>query len=66
MKWTKIIVGAFCLFAMLGGPSAQAGDSKIQEIKSNGALRICHAEALPMNYKDPKTGNWTGDRKSVV
>jgi len=60
MKWMKIFVGALCLFAMLGGPSAQAGDSKIQEIKSNGALRICHAEALPMNYKDPKTGNWTG------
>ena len=44
---------------LLAGPT-WAADSKIKEIKDRGSLRVCHAEALPMNYKDPKTGEWTG------
>ncbi|MCG8324623.1 MAG: transporter substrate-binding domain-containing protein, partial [Thiotrichales bacterium] len=44
---------------LVAGP-AWAADGKIKEIKDRGSLRVCHAEALPMNYKDPKTGEWTG------
>lgn len=58
MKWCTSIFAA--LFAAVIVATPVAAEQKIKEIKDKGVLRICHAEALPMNYKDPKTDKWTG------
>lgn len=58
-RWVFSILSAALLAAAVGATPAQA-DHKIKQIKERGALRVCHAEALPMNYKDPKTDKWTG------
>jgi ABC-type amino acid transport substrate-binding protein len=52
------VAAAILLLAV--APAAQAQDNLIEEIKSRGVLRACFAEALPMNYKDPQTGQWAG------
>lgn len=52
-----IVAGAVLLAV---APPAQAQDDLIEQIKSRGVLRACFAEALPMNYKDPQTGEWSG------
>ena len=48
----------FCCFII--PLTIYSADNRIQQIKDNGVLRICHAEALPWGAKDPKTGKWIG------
>ena len=39
---------------------AQAQESVLAKIKREGVLKVCYAQTTPDNYKDPKTGEWTG------
>ncbi len=60
---TNRLVGiliAAILGAGLASTPALALDNKIQEIKDRGVLRACLAEAIPNNYKNPKTEEWEG------
>ena len=41
-------------------PALKLQDNKIQEIKDRGVLRMCMAEALPANIKNPETQQWEG------
>lgn len=60
MRWMTSIFAALLLAAFVPSAPASAADDIIKRINDRGALRVCHAEALPMNYKDPKTEQWTG------
>ncbi len=53
-------LAAIAISIALAGANAQAADNKIQEIKDNGVLRMCMAEALPANIKNPETQQWEG------
>lgn len=52
------LVGAIALFAL--GGTAQAADDLLAKIKDSGKLRVCHADYIPFNFKDPKTNEWMG------
>src|SRR5690348_15964311 len=40
--------------------NAQAQESVLDKVKRTGVLKVCNAELLPDDYKDPKTRQWTG------
>lgn len=54
------ILLAAILSVGLASTPALALDNKIQEIQDRGVLRACLAEAIPNNYKNPKTEEWEG------
>lgn len=58
IRWSLGILAALLLAGIATAPAS--AEHAIKQIKDSGVLRICHAEALPMNYKDPKTEQWTG------
>src|SRR5690349_483265 len=39
---------------------AQTKESVLTKIKRDGTLKVCYAQTTPDNYKDPRTGEWTG------
>lgn len=39
---------------------AQAAEDTIEKIKAAGELKVAMAESLPMQFKDPQTGEWQG------
>ena len=45
--------------SMLSG-NASAQESVLDKVKQTGTLKVCFAQGQPDNYKDPKTGEWTG------
>ncbi|MDH3691174.1 MAG: ABC transporter substrate-binding protein [Gammaproteobacteria bacterium] len=57
-----LLSGATLTLALISPAThaAESADSLIQAIKDRGALRACHAEALPWGAKDPKTEEWVG------
>ena len=40
--------------------AAGAQDDLIKKIKDRGTIRVALAESLPMQFKDPKSGEWMG------
>ena len=54
------VLAAIAIAAPLLGTEVQARDDKIQDIKDRNVLRMCMAEALPANIKNPKTQQWEG------
>ena len=59
VKCLRVLVAVAIAIPLLG-TSAQARDNKIQEIKDRNVLRMCMAEALPSNIKNPETQEWEG------
>ena len=45
--------------SMLSG-NASAQESVLDKVKQTGTLKVCFAQGQPDNYKNPKTGEWTG------
>ncbi len=39
---------------------AFAADDKLASIKESGQLRVCHADYIPYNFKDPESNTWQG------
>jgi ABC-type amino acid transport substrate-binding protein len=47
--------------AIFASPAqAQNKESVLAKIKREGTLKVCYAQTTPDNYKDPRTGEWTG------
>ena len=57
-KALAALSAATCALAISSGAFAQA--SVLDKVKSSGTLRVCFAQGMPDNFKDPKTGQWTG------
>lgn len=47
-----------CVLAYSSGALAQP--SVLDKVKNSGTLKVCFAQGMPDNFKDPKTGQWTG------
>lgn len=61
----------FAVLATLGlamalAPQALAQGSVLDKVKSSGTLKVCFAQGMPDNFKDPKTGQWTGVMYDLV
>jgi ABC-type amino acid transport substrate-binding protein len=54
------ILSALAFGLALSATNALAADNQIQEIKNAGVLRMCMAEGLPSNMKNPETQEWEG------
>jgi ABC-type amino acid transport substrate-binding protein len=57
LRTTAIVSGLMCM--LLGATEANA-QSVLEKVKKEGTLNVCFAQGMPDNYKDPKTGQWTG------
>lgn len=51
-----MLTASLCI---VGAGQAQA-ESTLDKVKKEGVIKICFASGMPDNYKDPKTGEWTG------
>jgi ABC-type amino acid transport substrate-binding protein len=58
MGRTILLVGMG--LAALVAASAAKAESTLDKVKQAGVIKVCFANGLPDNYKDPKTGQWTG------
>lgn len=57
----RLFLPAFCAFAALGFSVAPvAAQTTLEKVKKDGVIKVCLAQGLPDNYKDPRTGKWTG------
>jgi polar amino acid transport system substrate-binding protein len=54
---TGIIGGLLCTLLAAAPANAQ---SVLEKVKKEGVLKVCFAQGMPDNYKDPKTGEWVG------
>ena len=57
LRSTAIVSGLMCMLLSAAEASAQ---SVLEKVKREGSLNVCFAQGMPDNYKDPKTGQWTG------
>ena len=55
-----IAVFAAAACALAYTPAALAQASVLDKVKNSGVLKVCFAQGMPDNFKDPKTGQWTG------
>src|SRR5262249_54045643 len=61
MKMPKVLLALSAMACVLAyAPEAFAQASVLDKVKNSGTLKVCFAPAMPDNYKDPKTGQWTG------
>jgi polar amino acid transport system substrate-binding protein len=51
----------FALFS-----TGEAGESVLQKVQREKALKVCFAPSIPDNYKNPKTNEWTGPMVDLV
>jgi polar amino acid transport system substrate-binding protein len=56
-RFSTALVVAGVLGFSAGPASAQ---STLDKVKKDGVIKVCLAQGLPDNYKDPKTGKWMG------
>jgi len=56
----KLGVAAFALGVSLGLSQAALAASALDQVKQSGVIKVCLAQQQPDNYKDPRTGQWTG------
>jgi ABC-type amino acid transport substrate-binding protein len=59
-KLTWIAALTLALVSLLGIAQAQQTENLIKAIKDAGVLRAAMAESLPMQFKNPQTGQWEG------
>ena len=60
-SWSrKLGVAAFALGVSLGLSQAALAASALDQVKQSGVIKVCLAQQQPDNYKDPRTGQWTG------
>jgi ABC-type amino acid transport substrate-binding protein len=59
-KLTWIAALTLALVSLLGIAQAQQTEDLIKAIKDAGVLRAAMAESLPMQFKNPQTGQWEG------
>jgi ABC-type amino acid transport substrate-binding protein len=57
---TTILRTLACATVLAAASPAFAQDSKLDQIKEAGELRVCHADYLPYNFKDPESNTWQG------
>ena len=61
---TKLLVraalSAAVLLAAAFPAAAQQKESVLAKVKREGVLKVCYTQTTPDNYKDPRTGEWTG------
>jgi polar amino acid transport system substrate-binding protein len=41
-------------------PGAALAESSLDKVKQSGVIKVCLAQQQPDNYKDPRSGQWTG------
>lgn len=58
-RWNSCALVAI-ITVLLTLPGAAGAASTLEKIKQTGTLKACFAQQQPDNYKDPKTGQWTG------
>lgn len=51
---------AVAMFVLAFAPGPSMAQSTLDKVKKDGVIKVCLAQGLPDNYKDPKTGQWTG------
>ena len=49
-----------CALALAAPAAALAEDDKLEQILEAGELRVCHADYIPYNFKDPASNTWQG------
>ena len=59
-KLKFLVTGLIVLCLCAGAALAENTEGTIKAIKDAGVLRAAVAESLPMQFKDPKTGQWEG------
>src|SRR3954468_4384730 len=57
-----LAAGALIAATLLAGlpAAAQTKESVLAKVKREGVLKVCYTQTTPDNYKDPRTGEWTG------
>jgi len=63
MAHRKLLVkgGLMAAALLLSLPAAaQNKESVLAKVKREGVLKVCMTQTTPDNYKDPRTGEWTG------
>src|SRR5437588_12162947 len=56
-SWVRMLgVAVFTL----GLSQAALASSALDQVKQSGVIKVCLAQQQPDNYKDPRTGQWTG------
>jgi ABC-type amino acid transport substrate-binding protein len=60
-----IVCAALALATATAG-SAAAQNSVLDKVKRDGVMKVCFAQGMPDNFKDPKTGEWTGVMVDLV
>jgi ABC-type amino acid transport substrate-binding protein len=57
-SWLRI-AGTVVVLACCVSRSALA-ESSLDKVKQSGVIKVCLAQQQPDNYKDPRSGQWTG------
>jgi ABC-type amino acid transport substrate-binding protein len=53
--------------AAAGAASSPAhAESVLDKVKQEGKIKVCFAQGMPDNFKDPRTGEWTGVMVDLV
>lgn len=60
MKNRSLVFFLAAMAPFVMAPQVHAEDALLSEVKSRGALRVCHADYPPYNFKNPKTNTWEG------
>lgn len=55
---TKMIMAA--VFSLAAAGAAAAADSRVEDMKSAGRMRVCTVDYAPLVQKDPRTNEWQG------
>lgn len=66
--WLRHALFGFTVLALaaaLAGP-AKAQTSVLDKVKRDGTMKVCFAQGMPDNFKDPRTGKWTGVMVDLV
>lgn len=66
MRVRNLVTCLAALSSLVLASAANAQDSVLDSVKKTGVLKVCFAQGTPDNYKDPKTGQWTGVMVDLV
>lgn len=50
----------------VAGATSASADSVLDQVKNEGKLKVCFAQGMPDNFKNPNTGEWTGVMVDLV
>ena len=67
MRIRKALAALPAVACMLAyAPWAGAQTSVLDKVKSSGTLKVCFAQGMPDNFKDPKTGRWLDETRFTI